>query len=145
MPSLDCEQLWIRRRTRPLSLKKNNDCSQSMPSCASEISGTTLFPNKKIKKLRTSCYALAMSLKETYSICCIADSKGRTLPYTLVQYLFKGEEHQIRQIRPHGNAKKKTSYRRVQSSTREKLKESAFVKSKTAKESLDDVYRSLAM
>lgn len=34
-----------------------------------------------------------MSLKETYSICCIADSKGRTLPYTLVQYLFKGEEH----------------------------------------------------
>ena len=66
-----------------------------------------------------------------------------TLPYTLVQYLFKGEEHELRQIRPHGIAKKKKSYRRVLSSTRDKLKESAFMKGKTARESLDEVYRSV--
>lgn len=72
-----------------------------------------------------------------------SDNKGIRLPYTFVQYLFKGEEHEIRQIRPHGNSKKKTSYRRVLSSTRDKLKESVFIKSKTARESLDEVYRSV--
>ena len=65
------------------------------------------------------------------------------MPYTFVQYLSKGEEHKVRQIRPHGNAKKKTSYRCLLSSTWDKLKESAFVKSKTVKESLDEVYRSV--
>ena len=39
--------------------------------------------------------------------------------------------------------KKKTSYRHVLSSTRDKLKESAFIKSKTARESLDEVYLSV--
>lgn len=73
----------------------------------------------------------------------LSDHKGRTLPYTFVQYLFKGVEHEIRQIRPHDNAKKKTSYRRVLSSTRDKLKESAFIKSKTAGKSLDEVYLSV--
>ena len=42
-----------------------------------------------------------------------SDNKGIKLPYTFVQYLFKGEEHEVRQIRPHEKAKKKTSYRRV--------------------------------
>ena len=65
------------------------------------------------------------------------------MPYTFAQYLFKGEEHGIRLIRPHGNAKKKKSYRRVLSSTSDKLKESAFIKCKTARESLDEVYRSV--
>ena len=65
------------------------------------------------------------------------------MPYTVEQYLFKGEEHGIRQIRAHGNAKKRKSYRRVLSSTRDKLKKSAFIKGKTARESLDEVYRSV--
>ena len=58
----------------------------------------------------------------------------------LVQYLFKGPEHEIKRILPHGNAKLKSSYKRLFPSTREKLKRSITNKEKTAKEVLDDVY-----
>ena len=64
------------------------------------------------------------------------------MPYVLVQYLFKGEEHTLQRVRPHGNAKtNKSAYRRVQPSTREKLKISVRQKGKSTKEILDDVYR----
>ena len=60
----------------------------------------------------------------------------------MVQYLFKGEEHTLQRVMPHGNAKtNKSAYRRVQPSTREKLKNSVRQKDKSTKEILDDVYR----
>lgn len=57
-----------------------------------------------------------------------------------MQYLFKSEEHEVERILPHGNAKVKSSYRRLQTSTREKLKRSVLENEKTAKEILDVVY-----
>ena len=58
----------------------------------------------------------------------------------LVQYLFKGPEHEIKRILPHGNAKLKSSYKRLCPTTREKQKRSITNKEKTAKEALDEVY-----
>ena len=57
--------------------------------------------------------------------------------------MFKGEEHEICLIHPHRNSKRKASYRHVLSSTWDKLKESAFIKSKTARESLENLNRSV--
>jgi hypothetical protein len=57
----------------------------------------------------------------------------------LVQYLFKGPEHEVKR-KPHGNAKRKSSYKRLLPSTRDKLKLSITDKEKTAKEVLDEVY-----
>ena len=69
-----------------------------------------------------------------------SDNSGQQLPYVLVQYLFKGPEHEIKRILLHGNAKLKSSYKRLFPSTREKLKRSITNKEKMAKEVLDDVY-----
>lgn len=68
------------------------------------------------------------------------DNSAQQLPYVLVQYLFKGLEHEIKRILPHGNAKLKSSYKRLFPSTREKLKRSITDKQKTAKEALDEVH-----
>ena len=68
------------------------------------------------------------------------DNLGNVKPYVFVQYLFKGEEHEVQRILPHGNAKIKSSYRRLQTSTREKLKRSILENEQTAKEILDVVY-----
>ncbi|CAB4032414.1 Hypothetical predicted protein, partial [Paramuricea clavata] len=68
------------------------------------------------------------------------DSCGNSLQYVFVQYLFSGTEHEVKRVLPHGNAKSKSSYRRVLPSTIEKLKKTVYEKGKTAKESLDEVY-----
>ena len=68
------------------------------------------------------------------------DNRRNLKPYVPVQYLFKGEEDEVKRIFPHGNAKGKSSYRRLQPSTREKLKRFVLEKEKTAKEILDVVY-----
>ena len=67
------------------------------------------------------------------------DNSAQQLQYVLVQYLFKGPEHEIKHILPNGNAKLK-SYKWLFPSTREKLKRSITDKQKTAKEALDEVY-----
>ena len=69
------------------------------------------------------------------------DDCGNALPYVLVQYLFSGAEHEVKYIKPHGNSKSRSSYRRVLPSTRAKLKNMVNDKQKTAKEALDEVYR----
>ena len=56
--------------------------------------------------------------------------------YTLVQYLFKGNEHDVDVILPHGNSKQKIPYHRMLPSTREALKRSP-------KEVIDRVYCSV--
>ena len=62
--------------------------------------------------------------------------------YTLIQYHFKGKEHEVVNLQSHGNAKQSKAYRRVMASTRKTLQ--ASLKSKdTAKIALDKVYRSL--
>ena len=62
--------------------------------------------------------------------------------YTLIQYHFKGKEHEVVNLQSHGNAKQSKAYRRVMASTRKTLH--AFLESKdTAKIALDKVYRSL--
>lgn len=60
----------------------------------------------------------------------------------LLQYMFSGAEHEVATVRPHGNSKFKSSYRRILPSTREKMKQSVKQKEKTAKEVLDEVYMS---
>ena len=69
-----------------------------------------------------------------------SDNSGQQLPYVLVQYLFKRPEHEIKRIFPRGNAKLKSSYKRLFPSIRDKLKRSITNKEKMAKEVLDDVY-----
>lgn len=69
------------------------------------------------------------------------DNRGNHPPYALVQYLFTGEEHQLKRVMPHGNAKGKDAYKRLQPSTREKLKSSVYDKENTTKQILDNVYR----
>ena len=60
----------------------------------------------------------------------------------LVQYLFKSKEHELVRVMPHGNAKTtKSAYRRLQPSTRQKLKIAVHDKEKSTKEILDKVYR----
>ena len=44
------------------------------------------------------------------------------LKYTLVQYLFQGNEHAVDVILPHGNAKQKKPYHHILASTRDALK-----------------------
>ncbi len=39
------------------------------------------------------------------------DNSAQQLPYVLVQYLFKGPEHEVKRILPHGNANRKSSYK----------------------------------
>lgn len=63
--------------------------------------------------------------------------------YTFIQYLFKSEEHEIRNVMPHGNSKKNYSYTRLLPSTQERLKKSLENKKATAKEALDAVYCSV--
>ena len=69
-----------------------------------------------------------------------SDNSAQLLQYVLVQYLFKGPEHKIKRILLHGNAKLKSSYKRLCPSTREKLKRSIMNKVRMAKEALDEVY-----
>ena len=54
--------------------------------------------------------------------------------------MFSGAEHEVKNVRPHGNSKFKSSYRRILLSTREKMKQSFQQKEKTVKEVLDQVY-----
>ena len=55
-------------------------------------------------------------------------------------HIFKGPEHEIKRILPHGNAKLKSSYERLCPITREKLKRSITNKERTAKDALDEVH-----
>ena len=71
----------------------------------------------------------------------ILDPAAQELPLVLLQYMFSGAEHEVATVRPHGNSKFKSSYRRILPSTREKMKQSVKQKEKTAKEVLDEVYR----
>ena len=54
--------------------------------------------------------------------------------------MFSGAEHEVKNLRPHGNSKFKSSYRRILPSTREKMKQSVQQNEKTVKEVLDEVY-----
>lgn len=56
--------------------------------------------------------------------------------------MFKGKEHEVVNVQPHGNAKQRKAYRRVMPSTRQALQASVNSKD-TAKIALDKVYRSL--
>jgi hypothetical protein len=61
--------------------------------------------------------------------------------YTLVQYLFKGNEHDVDVILPHRNSKQNIPYHRMLPSTREALKRSD--PKETPKEVIDRVYCSV--
>lgn len=71
------------------------------------------------------------------------DCKGVGSRYTLVQYLFKDKEHEVKTPLPHGNSKKGSSYRRMFPSTRTALQASTASKKETPKQLLDNVYRSV--
>ena len=58
-----------------------------------------------------------------------------------MQYLFKGKEHEVDAVAPHGNSKKDRGYKRVMESTRKALQTQHPLSKKSAKEILDGVYR----
>ncbi len=70
------------------------------------------------------------------------DSEGLEPRYTLIQYNFKGKEHEVSIVQPHGNAKQRKAYLRVMPCTRKALQASVDNKD-TPKIALDKVYRSL--
>ena len=71
------------------------------------------------------------------------DKQNQMMPNTFIQYLFKSEEHEIGNVKPHANSKKNSSYRRILPSTHQRLKESFNTKSTTVKQALDAVHCSV--
>ena len=59
------------------------------------------------------------------------------IPVTLIQYNFKGKEHDVSNILPHGNSKNTAPYIRLQASTLRNL-EATTVSSKKPKTLLDE-------
>ena len=55
------------------------------------------------------------------------------LPIALIQYIFKGAEHEVINARPHGNSKRTTPYRRILPSIRDRMKQSIYTKEKPKK------------
>ena len=54
----------------------------------------------------------------------VFDSENLLQPYTLVQFLFQHEEHNVIKLIPHGDSKNKRPYRRLLRSTLDVLKDS---------------------
>ncbi len=75
-------------------------------------------------------------------LCFILDSCKSKPRYTLIHYIFKGREHEITNILPHGNTKRNNPYVRLMPSTRKALEASVSGKV-TLKETLDKVYTSV--
>ena len=70
-------------------------------------------------------------------------STGTDSKYTLVQYQFIHDEHELDAPLPHGNSKTGRSYRQVFQSTRQALRSCDRAKNANPKELLDDVYCSV--
>ena len=64
------------------------------------------------------------------------------MPYTLIQYLFEEEKHEVVVTKPHGNSKSDTPFQRLLPSTRDKLKNWIRIPKCCPKDFLDEVYRS---
>ena len=64
------------------------------------------------------------------------------MSYTLIQYLFEEEEHEVVVTKPHGNSKRDIPFQRLLPSTRDKLKNSICIPKCRPKNFLDGVYRS---
>ena len=83
------------------------------------------------------CVAPPINVAHNVAFFFIGNAKMKKLD-TLVQYLFKDEEHEVENLLPHGNSKKNL-YR----CTRLALEASVDSKEKTSKEILDNVYHSV--
>ncbi len=70
----------------------------------------------------------------------LSDSTGKILPYRLIQYLFRGKEHEVSVSLLHGNSKKRVVYRHLQASVRNKIKVLASDDKSNARKSLDNVF-----
>ena len=60
-----------------------------------------------------------------------------------MQYIFNGPEHEVKHVKPHGNARSRSSrssYKLIRPSTRKKLKNAAVNSGKMTTEALDDIY-----
>ena len=66
----------------------------------------------------------------------------KKLSYTLIQYLFEEEEHEVVVTKPHGNSKRDTPFQRLLPSTRDKLKNSIRIPKRHPKDFLDEIYHS---
>ena len=62
--------------------------------------------------------------------------------YTLIQYLFEEEKHELVVTKPHRNSKRDTPFQRLLQSTREKLKNLIGIPKCHSKKFLDEVYGS---
>eukprot|EP00794_Sanderia_malayensis_P004990 gene4990-5648_t len=80
------------------------------------------------------------SIRKTISI--MQDATEKCGEYIFLEYRFKGEEHEITAIKPHGNSKSRRQYIRVFPSVRDKLRDSKSKKQSSASGELDKVYLS---
>eukprot|EP00794_Sanderia_malayensis_P019660 gene19660-21607_t len=74
------------------------------------------------------------------TISLLEDFRGTKNKNVLVHYQFANEEHPVYSLRPHGNSKGNTPYRRISPSTLQEMKSSILNKDLTAKEILDRIY-----
>ncbi|CAB4007089.1 Hypothetical predicted protein [Paramuricea clavata] len=102
----------------------------------SPVENSDVFTLKRIYYVNKS----SSDLRKVIST--VQDSGGVEPWYTLIQYIFKGKEHQVSSVLPHGNAKTTKPYARLMSSTRNALQASLNGK-ETVSNALDNVYRSV--
>eukprot|EP00794_Sanderia_malayensis_P006409 gene6409-7140_t len=80
------------------------------------------------------------SIRKTISI--MQDATEKCGEYIFLEYRFKGEEHEITAIKPHGNSKSGRQYIRVFPGVRDKLRDSKSKKQSSASGEFDKVYLS---
>ena len=64
------------------------------------------------------------------------------MSYTLIQYLFEEEEHEVVVTKPHGNSKRGIPFQRLLPSTRDEIQNLIRIPKCHSKDFLDEVYRS---
>ena len=64
------------------------------------------------------------------------------MSYTLIQYLFEEEEHEVVVTKPHGNSKRGIPFQRLLPSTRDEIQNLIRIPKCHSKDFLDEVHRS---
>ena len=88
---------------------------------------------------RKRVYYENASSPDLRKIVCTISNKESSIPLTFIQYIFKEGEHEVKDILPHGNSKKRTPFLRLKPTTIRKM-EATVESTKTPKRLLDETY-----
>ena len=102
-------------------------------SCASSIAGDKIFILKRVYYENAS----SPDLRKIISTLC---DNEKSVPLTFIQYIFKENEHVVRDILPHGNSKKTAPFLRLKPSTL-RILEDTVESSTTPKRLLNEIYQ----